>query len=166
MFGKSAMRYPMLVTGIIMFSIFILDSNTQNWWTSFQARYIPNTCRSLKDRVQSKLPKNWTIDCPGTSRLIISYEFDPSIDGIKKENARVLVYRDLANSLQKFSRVANPETLISLKVFEMSIVHKKLEVIAKTDGQALVKLAELTGQDEIAKHLHLTVRTSQRTIDN
>lgn len=159
MFGKNAMKYPALVAGIIMFAIFLSDPKTKSWWGSIKGRYIPNTCRALIDRVSEHQPDNWSMECPGTSKMILTVASEHSSD---EKNLRTLTYRTMANTLKSFAVMANPETLINLHTFEVLIEHEDFEVLGRTDGQALTKLRSIEGQNKIAQHLRLTVKVKEQ----
>ena len=125
-----------------------------------QGRYIPSTCRALADRIEPKAPDEWTIECPGTSRLILKVDFDGEAKDLAK--LRTAVYRSLANTLKSFAMMANPETLQNLGVMEVLLEGEQMVVWAQTDGQALVTLRELESKQKIAEHLELTVKVKEK----
>lgn len=159
MFGKNAMKYPALVAGVIMFALFLADPKTKVWWNSLGDRFIPSTCKALVDRVSPKSPENWSIDCPGTSRLVLSVESE--LESSNPE-LRKLMYRSMANTLKSFAVMANPETLQNLKVFEIVLKNDDFSILGKTDGQAMAKLGRINGTNQIAQHLRLTVKVKEQ----
>ena len=162
MFWKNAMKYPALIAGMIMFTIFILDPKTKNWWNKMQGRYIPSTCRALADRVESKAPSEWSIECPSTSRLVLNVDFSETFQN--PTQLRSAIYRSMANNLKRFALVANPETLQNLETLEVRMNNDKIQVWGQTDGQAMVKLRGINSQKEMAEHLELTVKVKEKRI--
>ncbi len=153
------MKYPALVAGIIMFALFLADPKTKTWWNSLGDRFIPSTCKALIDRVSNKSPDNWSMECPGTSRLVLNIEteIDPDSTDLRK-----LMYRSMANNLKSFAIMANPETLQNLKVFEIMLESENFSILGKTDGQALAKLGRIDSPKKIAQHLRLTVKVKEQ----
>lgn len=158
MIWKNALKYPVLVIGLVLFVLFITDPKTKKYWEKSQRRFIPSTCDAVMDRVEPKAPNNWKFDCPGTQLLIINIS---SKDIKNAPNYRVLMYRSLANSLKKLAEYSNIETLEYLKNIEMILTHPKLTIKSKTDGQAVAGLIKLSDQADIARHLKLTVKVKE-----
>lgn len=159
MIWKNALKYPMLVVGIVLFIIFLNSPTTKDYWNKHTQRFIPNACTAIESRIAKKIPSNWSIDCPGTVRLILNVNFNKKPK--KKASLRSLLYRELANSYVLLGKVSNPETMANIKVIEINIIHKDVKIISKSDGQAVVELREKRTQRDIANHLKLTVRTKE-----
>lgn len=160
MFWKNAMKYPALIAGLIMFTIFILDPKTKIWWQKVQGRFKPSTCRALADRIERKAPSVWSIECPESAKLILKVDFDKSFKN--DSQLRTGIYRSLANNLKSFADMANPETLQNLAIMEIFMLHKQIEVWGVTDGQAMVSLRSKKTTKEMAEHLELTVRVREK----
>lgn len=160
MFWKGAMKYPVLIAGLIMFTVFVLDPSTKRWWEKVQGRYIPSTCRALGDRIEPKAPSEWTIECPSVSRLALTVEFDKDFKTLTE--LRTNIYRSMANNLKSFALIANPETLQNLSTMEILVVNDRIEVWGVTDGQAMVELRSKNSQKEMAEHLELTVKVKEK----
>jgi len=156
--GK-AMRYPVLIVGVVMFLIFINDEKTKIWWNEISLRYIPSTCITLKDRIEPKAPKHWLLKCSTTEDMILNVKFKKVPSEIK--NTRALYFRALANELKTFALFANPETLKHLRSLKLILKGKALSILAQTDGEALVRLAEIKDKEMMANHLKLTVKVKE-----
>lgn len=162
MIWAKAMKYPVLVVGIIMFVIFINQESTKKWWNEEVKRSrIPSTCDAVKDRVAPKAPSNWELECPGTQLLIINIDFEKS--GNTHKEQRVLMYKEIANNLTRLANFSNIETLEFLKNIKMIMKHKTIEITSLTDGQAVARFKTLKSKDAILKHLRLTVKVSEKT---
>lgn len=159
MIWRGAMKYPVLITGIIMFLLFLSNEKTKIWWNEISMRYIPSTCKSLQSRMESKLPDHWKIRCANIDSLILRAKVQK--DPAESSQARPLYYRILANELTSFAVMANPETLVHLKSFKLYLKGKHLKILASTDGEALVQLSRLKDKERIAEHLRLTVKVKE-----
>ncbi len=172
------MKYPVLVMGLIMFGIFLSQETTQKWWSKQMARYIPSTCSAVKDRVMKKAPSSWSIECEGTNFLRLTVPFEKELKDPK--NLRIAMYRELANLYAQFANNANVamkyvedkkvkvyneiETLEHLKNIQIIMKSKNLEIISQSDGQAVARFIDLKRKSEIAEHLKLTVKVSEKKI--
>lgn len=160
MIWKNAMKYPVLITGIIMFILFVTNENTKIWWHDVSTRFIPSTCRSLKERLELIKPEHWNqLYCTTTEDLVLRIKFKEA--PVDQKHLKALYYRALANELQHFSRVTNPETLEHLRSLKLFLKGKELGILAQTDGQALMRLSQLKDSEEIANHLKLTVKVKE-----
>lgn len=158
MIWSKAMKYPVLIMGIIMFTLFISNGRTQNWWQKAKRRFIPSTCDSLLTRLNPKVPKSWKMSCPTIDLLILEYEHK------KKspiDEMRVEMYKKTANIIVQFSKMANPETLEDLQAFRLIIKTSRLEILSQTDGEAMIAFRKLEGKQKIAEHLKLTVKVKE-----
>lgn len=178
MFGKNAMKYPALVMGIIMFVIFLSQNSTQKWLSGHKRRFIPSTCDSVKDRVNIKAPGSWSMECPTTNFLVLTIEFAEKAKDPKM--TRVLMYRELANIYSKFAHYANipleyvednkrkvyneVETLERLKDVRIILQNDQYIITSQSDGQAIAKFLDLKRKEQIAEHLRLTVKVSEKKL--
>ncbi len=160
MFWKNALKYPALIAGVIMFTLFLADPKTKQWWEKVQGRYKPSTCRALTDRIEPKMPSEWSLRCPEVSHMQFEVEFDKSFKTFS--DLRMAAYRKMANDLKSLALMANPETLQNLSTLEILVKHDQIEVWGVTDGQALVKLRDKSSQKEMAEHLELTVKVKEK----
>lgn len=161
MIWSKAMKYPVLIIGIILFIIFINEETTKKWWYQKVKRSrIPSTCDAVLDRVAPKAPKSWSLECPGTQLLVIDVKFETTAKSSKEQ--RVIMYKELANNLSRLAKFSNIETLEFLKNIKLNMKHKDLEINSLTDGQAVAKFINLKRQEDILKHLQLTVKVSEK----
>jgi hypothetical protein len=159
MIWKGTLKYPVLIIGIILFGLYLNDPKTKQFWSKYSGRYIPNTCRAVMDRVEVKAPDYWSFECPGTQLLKITIQ-SQNVE-TKQPLIRQAIYKELANAYKTLGRFSNPETLEYLKNIEISVVHTRLSVKSKTDGQAVVQMISKVSPTEIANHLKLTVKVKE-----
>ncbi len=152
------MKYPMLVVGIALFVIYLSMPETKRFWEKHFNRFVPNTCSAILDRIAKKAPTNWSLECPGTVRLVVDIQSEIIPN---QKNLRQGLYKELANNLLKLSQISNLETLENLKVIEMNLMSSQKNIHAKTDGEALVELSKKRSQKAIAQHLKLTVKVKE-----
>lgn len=159
MIWQQALKYPMLVIGIVLFSLFLMDEHTTKWWNSFSSRFIPSTCNAVKERVALKAPKNWSMQCPGTELLILTVNQNkqaPTTAMLRK-----YLYRELANTYVNFAKFSNPETLAQLQNLKINIQHPQMIIESKSDGEAVVQFIKMKNQNSIIRHLGATVKVKE-----
>lgn len=159
MIWRKALKYPVLIIGIIFFGIYLSDVNTKNWWRKVTRRYKPSTCDVTLDRVQPKAPDNWSFECETLQLLIVTIDFKERKGN--KLSLRQEMYRELANGLVKLGNYSNLETMYFLKKIKMNIVHPGLEVHSLTTGKSIVDLVKLKDSKSIARHLKMTVKIKE-----
>ena len=159
MIWRGAMKYPVLITGIIMFILFLTNEKTKIWWNEISMRYIPSTCKSLESRLEAKKPDHWKVRCATTEDMILRVKMQD--ESLQPSGARALYYRVLANELQSFAILSNPETLVHLDSLKLYLKGKELKILAKTDGEALVQLRSMKDKKQISDHLKLTVKVKE-----
>lgn len=158
MIWSKAMKYPVLMMGILMFSLYVSDAKTQSWWEKAKRRFVPSTCDSLLTRLEDKTPKEWKISCPTVDLLVLDYEY---ITEEPREVVRIKMYKNIANILVQFANLANPETLEDLRAFRLKINASKIAITAQTDGEAMLAYRKLKIREKIAEHLKLTVKVKE-----
>lgn len=160
MIWRKALKYPVLIIGIVLFVLYLLDPKTSEYWSKHSRRFIPSTCDALVDRTEPRADDSWSFDCPGTQLLIIKIPVE-EISEEKFPQTRVRIFKQLANSLVVLAQISNPETMEHLQNIKMLLEHPRLKVLAKTDGNAVNKLLELKDKEKIAEHLKLTVKIKE-----
>lgn len=160
MIWKKALKYPVLIIGIVLFVLYLLDPKTSEYWSKHSRRFIPSTCDALVDRTEPKADDEWSFYCPGTQLLIIKIPTTVSEDE-KFPETRVRMYKQLANSLVKLAQISNPETMEHLQNIKVILEHPRLKILAKTDGNAINKFLGMSDQEKIAEHLKLTVKIKE-----
>ena len=159
MIWQNLMKKPMLILGILLFVLFLNQDTTKRWWANYGHRFIPNTCMSVKERVENKMPDNWEIECPGTEKLILTITSD--IKGPVDKKLRSLLYKQLANSYVTFVNLSNLETLEMLQQLNIKIAHPKLTIYSQAQGKDVIRFSELKRQEDIALHLKGAVRVKE-----
>ncbi len=155
---SKTLKYPVLIMGIIMFSLFLADGKTKIWWEKTKRRFVPSTCDSLESRLKDKVPNNWEISCPTADLLNLEIDY-PGNESL--EIIRVKMYKSIANTLVQFSNMANPETLEYLKDFRLKMESDKVTIYSQTDGEAMLAFRKLKHKEKIAEHLKLTVKVKE-----
>ncbi len=159
MIWQRAMKYPVLVIGVVLFGIFLSDPKTEIWWDKVQRRYKPSTCDAVMSRTEKKTPIGWKMACPTIHKLVVDI---PVMSDIKHYNQlRVIMYKSLANHLTKFSQISNPETVIRLQKLQINLVHKDLKIESITDGKSVIEFLKLKKQEDIIRHLKHTVKVKE-----
>jgi hypothetical protein len=164
--------------GVVMFGIFISQDTTKIWWDKTKARYIPSTCKSVQERVMKKAPNDWKLDCRSTNFLIVTIKFNKELK--EKKLLRVAMYRQIANLYKEFAAFANIplnyaeegkakvyneiETLERLENIQLILEHSTLKITTQSDGQAVAKFLNLKRPEDIANHLKLTVKVSEKRL--
>ncbi len=151
------MKYPILAVGVVLFTLYITNPKTKEYWENHANKFVPNSCEAVKERILKKESKRWKMECPGTVRLIVKVDLTKR----SKQMNLSAQYRELANTLVNLGKLSNPETMSYLKVVEVYISAGSKEIKAITNGQALVELAQKKSQDAIAEHLRMTVKTQE-----
>lgn len=157
MLGKISLKYPILIIGVIFFVIFWTNPKTKEMIDNYRARFIPSTCKSLKERLDQKMPKEWEITCRGTEFLVLETTFTAQLKSNRVYKAAM--YRESLNILSRFSKLANPETLEVLRRFQLIFRGRVFDLKLQTDGQALVTLSKIDDPKKILDHIRLTVKS-------
>jgi len=156
---KKTLKYPVLTIGILLFGIYACDPKTKKFWSNYQSKFIPSTCRAIMDRVEPKAPDAWDLTCKTKDELLIDIDYKSSNSAYK--DLRVNMYKTLANSYVELSKIANLETMEHLKIVRISIKHKDLNINSITDGQAIAELSFKKTSKDISAHLKLTVKIKE-----
>lgn len=152
------MKFPMLIVGIILFTLFVLDEHTQIWWKKYQGRFIPNTCATISSRIEATMPKNWKIECPDKDLMILTVDSEVNKDDI---SFRRNLYKELANTYVVFAKISNPETLEHLIKLKINIDHPKLKIESASDGEAVIGFVKIKSQERMIEHLGATVKVKE-----
>ena len=160
MIWKNALKYPVLVIGVVLFTLFLMDPKTATWWAKQKRRYIPSTCDAIVDRSGKKMDSSWELECPGTKLLIVTIPYTEN-PGDKFPLTRQKMYKTLANAFLKISQVTNPEAMEHLLVLKIIVKSDRLSVLGQTDGEAVVEFKNKKNHKEVADHLKLTVKIKE-----
>lgn len=159
MIWKNALKYPVLIVGIVLFAIFLSNPKTKDYWKKVQRRYKPSTCDAIVDKIISKVPKNWQLRCESVQLLILNIEHTKVLNNgltLKQE-----MYRELANNLIRLGRLSNLETMSYLQVIQLNIHHPNLTVESVTNGKSLVEILSKKDPKAMARIIELTVKIKE-----
>ncbi len=155
------MKKPVLVMGIIMFSLFLYQVATKEKWGIFaNEKLISNSCKGVLVRLQKKVPENWNVFCEGNN---LAVEINEIAIPKKASNLRALMYRQLANHMAFVARTSTLDILEKVFFVRFHLVHPKLIIDAVTEGKFIVKLATLENPEHIMTHLKSTVQVKEKT---
>lgn len=150
MIWKRALKYPVLIMGIIMFVIYVSDPKTKHYWKKWKTRYIPNKCDTVVERAAPKAPKSWSFHCPETQLLLIRIPYEEKT-GDSFSVSRTKMYRVLANSVEELSYISNLEAINHLKTIKFTIKSDRIQLLGKTDGEAIVEIRKFLYEYDIKK---------------
>lgn len=139
MIWKNALKYPVLIIGIIMFIIFLNDPKTKDWYNKISRRYIPSTCDAIISSSAKKADKSWKFECPGTKKLVITIPYEEK-DEDNLKVTRVKMYRLTANAISSLAQITDPESMQHILVLQVIIDSERLDIVAQTDGEAIVQI--------------------------
>lgn len=155
------MKKPVLVMGIIMFSLFLYQVAMKEKWGIFaNEKLISTSCKGVLVRLQKKVPENWNVFCEGNN---LAVEINEIAIPKKASNLRALMYRQLANHMAFVARTSTLDILEKVFFVRFHIVHPKLTIDAVTEGKFIVKLATLENPEHIMTHLKSTVQVKEKT---
>ena len=155
MVWKKALKYPVLIIGVIWMAIYLSDSKTADFWTKFKYRFHPAAyvCDSIKDRISEKLESNWSLHCPHTTFLLAringedeilkvlenSGASDPytAMRNLELQKYRKILYSRVFASVIKLISLADQDTLESLTEVKINYKSQRRGVLIQSDGQAL-----------------------------
>jgi len=153
------MKKPILVMGIVMFSLFLYHVAKKDKWGIFQNDKLNTTsCRGVLIRLEKKIPENWKVFCEGNNLAVEIREI-----GIpeKANNLKQLMYRQLANHMAHVARSSMTDILEKVMFVRFHIVHPQMTLDAVTEGKFIVKLATLESPEHILTHLKSTVQVKE-----
>ena len=156
MFWQRAMKYPVLIIGIVFFGLYITNPKTKEFWENHFGKMKPSTCRVTVERFKKNSQKDWSFHCPSTQSLSIEIKSE-----LADKYSRALLYKELANSLSYLGHKTNPETLGYLKKVSVKLIHPKLTIDAITDGPAINQMAQTKDRETLFDILKLSVRTKE-----
>lgn len=161
MLWNSLMKKPILVMGIIMFSLFLFNVSRKNPWGIFHnEKLISTSCRGALVRLEKKVPENWKVFCEGNN---LAVEIKEIAIPPKAANIKLLMYRQLANHMAYVARLATTDILEKVMFVRFRLTHPDLIINAVTEGKYIVKLATLENPEHIMTHLKSTVQVKETT---
>ncbi len=159
MLWNSLMKKPVLMMGIIMFSLFLIQvARKEKWGLFYNEKLIPTSCRGVIVKLEKRVPANWKVFCEGNNLAVEISEVAIPEDA---SNLKPLMYRQLANHMSFVARTAMPDILEKVMFVRFHLVHPNLTIDAVTEGKFIVKLATLDNTDHIMTHLKSTVQVKE-----
>lgn len=157
---KSLMNKPILAIGILLMTIFLMNTFTDGGlWN--RDRLNPTSCKAVLVKLDRRVSGGWTTSCDGQNlNLAISHvvgEKEPT--DIK--TVRKIVYRELANSLVFIAKNSPSDNLERTPWVSIRYVHPKLEVGARSEGKFVVKFATIKNKQMLMNHLKATVQVKE-----
>ena len=78
---KTLMKNPVLVIGIILFSLFLHQVASKEKWGIFSnKKLIPTSCRAALVRIDKHIPANWKTECEGNNLAVFIKELTEAAD--------------------------------------------------------------------------------------
>lgn len=159
MLWNSLMKKPILVMGIIMFSLFLFSvSKKEKWGIFHNDKLMSTSCRGVLVGLEKRIPANWKVYCEGNN---LAVEIEEIAIPEKASNLKSLMYRQLSNHMAHVARNSMTDILEKVLFVRFHLVHPKMTLDAVTEGQYLVKLATLENTEHIMTHLKATVQVKE-----
>lgn len=155
------MKKPILLIGILFFTIFLLDLSRRGILPFRKGGIKATSCTSAVVMLNKRVPANWSTECNDnnlTVRILSSVKVNDPKD------LSLALYRELANHLIFISKNSLNESLERTFIIRVQLIHKEKELNAITEGQYLAKMATLNRPNFIAQHLKSTVQVQERDI--
>lgn len=158
MLWNSLMKKPILIIGIVMFSLFAYQVAKKEGWIDSSDKFASTSCKGVVVGLKKRIPDNWQVFCEGNNLAVDIKELAVPE---KAANLRELMYRQLANHMAHIARNSEPDILQKVFFVRFHIVHPQLTVDAVTEGKYIVKLATLENAQHIMSHLKATVQVKE-----
>lgn len=159
MLWNSLIKKPVLMMGIIMFSLFLYQVARKEGWGIFHNDKLQSTsCRGVLIGLEKRVPQNWKVYCEGNN---LAVEIKEVAIPDKVSDIRPLMYRQLANHMAYVARHSAVDILERVLFVRFHIEHAQMTLDAVTEGQYIVKLATLENAEHIMAHLKTTVQVKE-----
>ena len=156
MLWNSLMKKPILMIGIIMFSLFLYQLASKEKWGIFaNNKLIPTSCKGVLVGLEKRIPQNWKVFCEGNN---LAVEIKEIAIPENADNLKSLMYRQLANHMSHVARISAVDKVLFVR---FHVVHPKITIDAVTEGKYIVKLATLENAEHIMTHLKTTVQVKE-----
>jgi hypothetical protein len=152
------LKKPILIIGIVMFSLFAYQVAKKEGWIDSSDKFASTSCKGVVVGLQKRIPDNWKVFCEGNN---LAVDIKEVAVPEKAANFRELMYRQLANHMTHVARISTPDILQKVMFVRFHIVHPKMTLDAVTEGQYIVKLATLENAEHIMSHLKATVQVKE-----
>ncbi len=160
MFLKSLMNKPILAIGILLMSIFLMNTFTDGGlWN--RDRLKPTSCKAVLVKLDRRIPGGWTTSCDGENLNLAVSHMAAKKEPTDLETVRKIVYRELANSLVLVAKNSPSDNLERTPWVSIRYVHPLLEVGALSEGKFVVKFATIKNKQMLMNHLQATVKVKE-----
>ncbi len=155
------MKYPVLIAGALMMSIFLMTYTGKYSLKSRAEKLIPFSCRAVRVKLNRKIPKNWLSKCQ-KNNLIVDINFSGlKAEPLLKDKKRMILFRELANSLILIATHSPSDNLERTDRVFVKFHYQETTINALTPGKHLVKLQTMKDKKMIQDHLKRTVKIQE-----
>lgn len=159
MLWNSLMKKPILMIGIIMFSLFLFQvARKEQWGIFYNEKLISTSCRAVLVGLEKRIPANWKVFCEGNN---LAVEIEETTIPKNATNLRPLMYRQLANHMAHVARNSTTDILEKVDFVRFRVDHPGMTINAVTEGKFIIKLATLESPEHIMAHLQSTVQVKE-----
>lgn len=158
MFAKVLLKNPIFVLGLLLMGIFLYQlSNDGKLGLFNRQKLLPTSCSAVLAALDKRIPATWQTSCEDQVMIVqISIEFN---DALPSSRLTEMMVKEMANDLFHIAKHSPTENLERTPYVVVKLIHKKMQINARTEGKHLIRLATLTDQKLIAEHLKATVET-------
>ena len=154
-----AMKRPVLMIGILFAAIFLMDLNRRGLLSKRKELLQATSCRAALVKLDRRIPKSWKTQCKDNNMTVdIPLQLP---ENIAPDKVKTFYYRELANYLITIALHSPDDNLDKTGNIHVKIESDTLIIHAYTKGVDLVKLATMTDNQFISKHLERTVRIKE-----
>jgi len=138
MFISKLLKSPILVIGILFFTIFIFDLRSRKGALFQREKVMANSCRSALVMLDKRIPKTWKTSCK-QDNLAIEMPSEAETKKIAKEKIKHFMYRELANHLIFIAKNAFTDSLERVMIVSLKLSSDHMDLNAVTEGKYIVK---------------------------
>ena len=158
---KRLIQNPILMIGILLFSIFIMDLNRKGVFDKKNQRLKTDSCHAGIVRLKKRIPANWKLHCENTNLIIDIVSSLQGKDFTKSDNMKAAVYRTMANDLKFVANNIFSDNLERTPFIILKYTGQNFDVRAISSGENMAILGNLTNTTHIADHLKQTVQIKE-----
>ena len=161
MASKLLTKYPILVVGILLMTLFLFQLRDKGFFQSRKEGMATSSCRAVRVMLDKRIPSNWSSSCQGNN-LIVSINLaieDKSFKDV--ENLRAIMYREMANDLILIAKNSPSDSLERTDIISIQMKHSLIDINAISEGRFLVKLSTIKSAELIKEHLKATVQVKE-----
>src|SRR5688572_8088738 len=126
MLWNSLMKKPILMMGIIMFSLFLYQVASKEKWGIFaNEKLISTSCKGVLVGLEKRIPQNWKVFCEGNN---LAVEIVEVAIPEKASNLKSLLYRQLANHMAHVAQISAVDILEKVLFVRFRLSHPRMEI--------------------------------------